>query len=228
MSSQFALFLLFLPLVSTFAQDQKKTLFENLSIDPAGHVCYVESLDENPLNRIEFRTNGKNVVSIFVTDHATKVEITDYDSDGMGDVIYVEKEEGKRDVKNSTFYRGDEFQRHLQRHLQHALRTAMHPLIAEQPEEKARADQIRSTLERLTERRIPPEEVGIYSSETMFEASASKDIRYAFSASDTLNSALQAIVNGDYRVLSQEPHIVKKYNIEIKILTSVEPLEKKK
>ncbi len=117
--------------VSLRAQEpdpEKKTIFESISIDESGHVCYMEALDENPLNRIEYRTNGKDVLYVYATagGMAKMVEVTDLNSDQSPDLIHVEwmREDGS--VVKTNFYRGPAYREHLRRHLQHALTTTYH------------------------------------------------------------------------------------------------------
>lgn len=213
---------------SLLAQDPdpgKKTIFESMSIDESGHVCYVEALDENPLNRLEYRTDGKDVLYIYVMvgPVAKTVEVTDLNNDKFPDLIHVEwvREDGS--VVKTNFYRGPAYREHLRRHLQHALTTTQRHIIKDRPEEKARAVEIEVSLKRLEGRAIGASEVGLYSHDKLFQPSAHKDIRYAFIASDTLCTALRSIVDGDVRVLSRRPEIVPTYRLDIDILLGVDP-----
>ena len=207
------------------AQEQKKTYFGNMFLDPQGHICYSEALDENALNRIEYRADGLEVISIFDSkgEVRIKVEVTDFNSDGNPDLIYLEKDLGERSVRKANFFRGTHYQEHLKRHFGHALRTAIHPLIKDDPAEKNRAFQIEQGMKALDSIKLKNDDVGVYSAEGFFHVTRHKDIQLAFAAADTLISALRHIVEGDYRVLSQEAQIVKKYGPEIRILTGIDP-----
>lgn len=220
--------LLFVLLQACLAQNtdrEKKTYFENITIDPEGHVCYTEAIGDNPMNRLEFRINGKRVLNVFQTheSYQTKIEVSDFDSDGRADLIYVERDYGGKQIEKANLYRGKEYQEHLKRHLMHALRTASHPLIKDRPDEQMRARQIQSSLQELEKHSIQPPEMGFYSAEKLFERSNHKDISYAFIASDTLAQALRSVIEGDYKMLSQQPEIVSKYQLEIKILLNIDP-----
>lgn len=209
------------------AQDEpgRKTYFQNLFLDYEGHICYAEGLDENPMNRIEYRTDGRDIIGIFLAkgDIRTKVEITDFNADGKADLVYIEKDHGEHDVTKVNFFRGPQYQEHLRRHFGHALRTASHPLIKDEPEERERTKKIEEGMELLDKTTIGPDDIGVYSADGLFQVIRHKDIEFAFVAADTLNNALRAIVEGDYRLLSQEPQIVKKYDLEINLLTRIDP-----
>lgn len=222
------IFLIALSLPDVHAQTgsgEKRTYFENITIDPEGHVCYTESIGKNPLNRIEYRINGKTVLDVYYSfeTYGTKIEVSDFDGDGSADLIYVEREYEENRIEKVNFYRGKQFQEHLKRHLLHALRTASHPLIRERPDEQMRARQIQSSLAALEKHSVAGGETGFYTAERLFEPSNHKDIAYAFLASDTLARALRSIIEGDYKVLSQEPEMVAKYKLEISILLSIDP-----
>ncbi len=213
---------------SSFAQEgdeTRKTYFQNLFLDHEGHICYTEMLDKNPLNRLEYRTDGREIIGIFFAEGElrTRVEITDFDADGKADLVYIEKDLGERNVTKVNFFRGAQYQEHLKKHFGHALRTATHPLIKDEPEEVLRAQTIREGLALIEKTKLEQEDMGVYSSEGLFRVERHKDIQFAFVASDTLSNALRIIVEGDYRILSQEPQIVKKYNLEIGILTRIDP-----
>lgn len=221
--------LLFFVLVQTcFSQNtdrEKRTYFENITIDPEGHVCYTEALGDNPMNRLEFRINGKRVLNVFqvLESSQTKIEVSDFDSDGKADLIYVERDYREKTIEKVSLYRGKEYQEHLKRHLMHALRTASHPLIKDRPDEQMRARQVQSSLQELEKHSIQQSEMGFYSAERLFEPSNHKDISYAFTASDTLIQALRLVIEGDYKMLSQQPEIVTRYQLEIKILMNIDP-----
>ena len=209
-------------------EEKKKTYFSNISIDPAGHVCYRESLDKNDMNRIEYTADGKSTLELFYTSASaqTNVQAIDFDSDGRIDLIYVMKEKrtgGKDLIRTSDFYRGPGYLEHLKRHLGHALLTGRHPLIKDRPEELKRSEEIEATLEALNKRTIGNEDIGVYSSEKQFEESSSKEIKEAFAASDTLNAAIRNILAGDFRILSKSPEIATKYSVEIRDLLEIEP-----
>jgi len=206
-------------------EGQKKTYFQNLFLDPEGHICYTEALDENPMNRLEYRTDGREIVGILSSkgDHRTKIEITDFDSDGKPDLIYIEKDQGEHDITKINFFRGPKYQEHLTRHFGHAMMTATHPLIKDEPVEKKRAAEIQRGLDMLAGIHLTDDDMGVYSAEELFRVVPHKDIRLAFVAADTLSAALKTIVEGDFRVLSQEPEIVKRYSLEIGILMGIDP-----
>ncbi len=216
------------PPSSLIAQDpdpEKKTIFESMSIDETGHVCYVEALDDNPLNRLEYRTDGKDVLYIYETigSVAKTVEVTDLNNDQQPDLIHVEwmREDGS--VGKTNFYRGTGYREHLRRHLQHALTTTQRHVIKERPEEKTRAAEIEASLKRLEGHAIGSSEIGLYTHDSLFQPSSHKDIRYAFIAADTLCSALRRVVDGDVRVLSRRPEIAPTYRLDIGILLALDP-----
>ncbi len=218
-------FLIVIPLLAVAQDPEKKTYFENITMDPEGHVCYSETIGKDPMDRLEYRMNGKRVLDVYqATDsYHVKIEVSDFDNNGKADLIYIEWEYGEERIEKANLYRGKQYQEHLRRHLMHALRTASHPLIKERPDEQIRARQIQSSLDRLEKHSIQADETGLYSAENLFEPSNHKDIRYAFIASDTLAQALQTIIEGDYKLLSQQPEIVSKYQMEIKILLGIDP-----
>ena len=205
--------------------DPKKTYFGNLFVDYKGHICYTEALDENPMNRLEYRSDGRGIIGIFkmAGENRTKVEITDFNSDGKPDLIYLEKDAGEHAVTKVNFFRGADYQEHLKRHFGHALRTARHPLIKDDPEEKKRATQIELGLEALSKIELNRDDMGVYSADWLFKVTRHKDIQLAFVAADTLANALKYIVEGDYRILSQEAQIARKYSLEINILLGIDP-----
>jgi len=65
--------------------------------------------------------------------------------------------------------------------------------------------------------------MGVYSADWLFKVTRHKDIQLAFVAADTLANALKYIVEGDYRILSQEAQIARKYSLEINILLGIDP-----
>jgi len=206
-------------------EDSRKTYFGNLFLDHEGHICYMEGLDNNPLNRLEYRSDGREIIGIFTAagENRTKVEITDFNSDGRPDLIYMEKDAGEHTVTKVNFFRGSDYQEHLKRHFGHALRTATHPLIKDNPEEKKRATQIEEGLKALSKMELNRDDMGVYSADGLFRVTRHKDIQLAFVAADTLANALKYIVEGDYRILSQEAQIANKYSLEIKILLGIDP-----
>lgn len=205
--------------------DSKKTYFGNLFLDTEGHICYMEPLDDNPLNRFEYRSDGREIISIFKAsgENRSRVEITDYNSDGKPDLIYLERDAGEHTVTKVNFFRGSDYVEHLKRHFGHALVTATHPLIKDDPAEKKRAAQIEVGLEALNNIELKKDDIGIYSAERLFKVTRHKDIQLAFVAADTLVKALKYIVEGDYRILSQEAQIAKTYGLEIGILLGFDP-----
>ena len=226
--------LLFLTSTPSNGQDnaeKKNTYFHNISIDSEGHVCYFENMWGSPLNRIEYRTNGKSTLDIFFEDDIARmnVQLTDFNNDGNVDLIYVMREnltKKKGAIRKIDFYRGPEYLEHLKRHYKHALLTATHPLIKHRPDEQERAKQIEKDLEALDNQRIRQTDTGTYTQEDLFIRSQSVEITDAFSASDTLNVAVRSILSGDFRVLSKTPEITTKYNLEINTLLGIDPAMK--
>lgn len=220
----------FLPAISVplSAQDppnDPKTVFENMTIDEAGHVCYTESLGPNPLDRIEFRTDGKDVLLLFVTlgERTRQVEVTDLNNDLRPDLIHIEWTREDGTTRTASYYRGPEYREHLRHHLLHALTTTRRHLIKDRPEEQLRASRIEARIKQLEATNIAPAEAGIYGDDATFSPSGHKDLKYAFLASDTLMTALRALVDGDVRILSRPPEIVPRYRLDLDILLSIDP-----
>ncbi|MBI4428121.1 MAG: hypothetical protein HY562_03285 [Ignavibacteriales bacterium] len=210
------------------AEQNKNTYFHNISIDAEGHVCYLESLPGNPINRIEYRTNGKSTLDIFFEDDVVRstIQLTDYNADGSIDHVYIMREDlikKKGGIRKVDYYRGPEYLEHLKRHYKHALLTATHPLIAHRPDEKERARKIEKDLEAMNNISINKDAMGMYTPEGMFLELQSADVKESFLASDTLNVAVRNVLTGDFRVLSKTPEITRKYNVEINSLLSIKP-----
>jgi len=211
------------------SDDKKRTYFENITIDSEGHVCYFEPFSTNGLNRIEYKTNGKSELDIFFESESARINIrlTDFNNDDKVDLIYVMKENIiAKIIRKVDFYRGPEYLEHLKRHYKHALLTATHPLIKHRPDEVQRAKEIENELERLNTQHIEPAEMGAYRQDMQFMESKVKELAGAFVASDTLNSAVRTVLEGDFRVLSQRPEITTKYYMEISTLLGIDPSSK--
>lgn len=219
---------LFLLSVPAQAQDDTKegrTYFDNLTLDPDGHICYVEFLDGSAFDRIEYREEGRGMISLYsnTEERAIYVETKDFDDDKRPDIITVEWTYGGTDIRRVTYYRGRAYSDHLTKHLRHALGTASRHIIKDREEERGRVREIRSRLQELEERPIEEGEVGIFSSDDGFLVRDHKDIRYAFVAADNLNKVLSEIVSGDYKVLSQKTDLTKEYKLDIDILLALDP-----
>jgi len=218
-------------MISSHAQtsgEKKPTYFEQISIDPEGHVCYLERIGKSDLNRIEYRADGKSELEIFFESDTARsnVRLTDFDNDGKVDLIYVMRESlkgAKTPIRKVDYYRGPQYLEHLKRHFKHALVTASHPLIKNRPDEQERAKQIEKDIARLNSLKISEQEIGTYSQEDSFTESPSAAIQEVFAASDTLNSAVRTVLSGDFRVLSKTPEITSRYNVEINTLVSIDP-----
>ncbi len=207
----------------------ERTYFDNLTLDPDGHICYTESLDGSDMNRIEYREEGRGIISLYKTVNglAKIVETKDFNDDRKPDIITVEWIRDGTDITRTTLYRGRQYAEHLKVHLQHALHTATRHLIRDREVERERASEIRGRIEELNNRVIGEDEVGIFTSTGGFRSADHKNIRYAFSAADNLNSVLSAIVAGDYRLLSQKTELTKEYKLDIDILLSLDPASRK-
>ena len=209
------------------AQDDgaAKTYYENLSLDPEGRICYMEALGNDPLSRIEYRSNGRFTLDLVFVDGArrTKIEASDLDGNGTADLIYVEQDAGERDVEIMSLYRGPAYREHLKRHFDNALRTSTYPLIKSQPEEQKRAKRIQSDLDSLDQKDIGPMEMGIYMPDLHFHPNQHREIQYAFMATDTLSNVLGKVTKGDFRLLSRKADIAKKYHTEIDMLLTLDP-----
>ncbi|MBI3005935.1 MAG: hypothetical protein HYY49_11065 [Ignavibacteriales bacterium] len=223
--------LLLITLNFAFGQDnggKKNTYFHNISIDAEGHVCYLESMPGNAVNRIEYRANGKSMLDIFFEDDIARVtvQLSDFDNEGTVDHIYVMREEltgTKGNIRKIDYYRGPQYLEHLKKHYKHALLTATHPLIAHRPDEKERAKKIEKSLDAMNSISIEKLEMGTYTADGMFVELRSPELQETFMASDTLNTAVRNILTGDFRILSKSPEITTKYNIEINTLLSIKP-----
>jgi len=215
-------FCLCTPLMS---QDDHKTYFDNLTLDPDGHICYVEFLGESEFDRIEYREEGRGMISIFhMSDELVKyVETKDFDDDTVPDIITVEWTNSGTDIRRLILYRGKEYKEHLVRHLRHALGTASRHIIHDRSEEQERSKDIKARLDELEKRPIADDEVGVFTTDGGFRRVDHKDLRYAFSAAGNLNSVLSEIVSGDYKVLSQKTALTKEYKLDIDILLSLDP-----
>ncbi len=210
------------------AQDagvDKKTVFGNMSVDETGHVCYIEPIGRGPLDRLEFRTDGKDVLFLYLTanESSKQVEVTDLDRDGRPDLIHIEWVSPKGITTQASYYRGPEYREHLRHHLLHALAATRRHLIKDKPEEQQRATMIEARLKQMEARTIAPSEIGVYRDKPSFTPSDHKDLRYAFIASDTLTAALRSLVDGDVRILSRTPEIVPTYRIDIDLLLAIDP-----
>jgi hypothetical protein len=203
----------------------ERTYFDNITLDPDGHICYTESLDGTDMNRIEYREEGRGRVSIYETsgELAKYVETTDFDGDNKPDIITVEWTAGGTDVTRLILFRGAEYREHLKRHLLHALRTSTHSHFLGRPEEQERSKEIRTRLEDLDKAEVSDGDIGIYTTDHAFQANNHKDLKYAFAASDNLNGALANIVGGDYKVLSQRTQLTNEFKLDIGILLSINP-----
>lgn len=213
-------------LIAQVPTSEPKTVFGNISIDESGHVCYSESLGPDPLDRIEFRTNGKDVLSLYLSlgERTREVEVTDFNSDGRPDLIHIEWTSADGSTRTASYYRGPEYREHLRHHLLHALAATRRHLIKDRPEELQRASVIEARLQHLEATAIGTSEVGVYGDDATFSPSAHKDLRYAFIASDTLVTALRSLIDGDVRVLSRPPEVVPRYRLDLDILLAIDPI----
>jgi len=206
-------------------QDDNKTYFDNLTLDPDGHICYIEFLNGSDIDRIEYREEERRMISLYQTiDGLQKyVETKDFDGDGTPDIITVEWRNNGRDIRRLTLYHGSGYEEHLVKHLHHALGTAKRHIIRDQSVEQQRSKDIQSRLEELEKRPIGKDEAGIFTTESGFVVSDHKDIRYAFSAAGNLQKVLADIVAGDYKVLSQRTSLTTEYRLDIGILLDLDP-----
>lgn len=205
--------------------DPKPTVFGSMTVDAAGHVCYTEPIPGGNLDRLEFRTDGKDVLYLFQTVHGSSkvLEVTDLDLDHRPDLIHIEWTGSDGITNKASFYRGPGYREHLRQHLLHALASTRRHLIKDRPEEQQRALLIEERLKRLESGSIKPGEIGVYDENATFQPSGHKDLRYAFIASDTLTTALRRLIDGDVRVLSRPPDIVPTYRIDLDILLAIDP-----
>ncbi len=225
----FAVFVMMVTLlVASAAQDEPvshRTYYENLTVDPDGHICYVEFLDGSDFDRIEYREEGRGTVSLYKKeDELVKyVETKDFNEDRKPDIITIEWTIDGTDIRRTTVYYGREYASHLVKHLRHALATAHRHIIRDKEVEKQRSTDIEARIAEIERRQIGEEEIGFFTTEKGFVPVAHKDLRYAFAAAGNLNLALSEIISGDYKVLSRSTELTKEYRLDIDILLSLDP-----
>ena len=206
-------------------QQDHKTYFDNLTLDPDGHICYVEFLEGSDFNRIEYREEGRGMISLYETveELAKYVETRDFNEDDMPDIITIDWTMDGTDIRRLTLYRGPQYKEHLVKHLRHALGTASRHIIRDTGAELQRSREIQDRLDELEKRPISDDEVGVFTTEAGFRPVDHKDIRYVFVAAGNLNAVLSDIVAGDYKVLSKRTELTKEYKLDIDILLSLDP-----
>ncbi len=201
------------------SQNEKISNYDRLVINSDGTIVYFEPLDSSLINRIEYRNRVRPIMEIFAirSDGEKKIQMIDYDSDLRPDFIRIEKAAEDRIMETVSFYRGPMHKNHEESHLEHALE---HSFVRR---DSVMARELREKLEAMRARRIPENELGVFSGYSLFAELKLKVIESAFTASDSLFQAIAQVTTASLSSLRQAPYLSTRYGNEIKMLISINP-----